>query len=286
VVGDCGKGSRGYKDSAYVVKSKLQEGGGSLGDKVGVKDKVGLASVGVVKTVGSAAGSAAPAVLPSGPQLVVGGAGHSDVGSLQVVGEVLGVNVEEPGPVAAGSVHLLDDHAPERIQAWLLSGPKEIRDAAAVPMKDRVDAVFSALPLALGVAGVFTRAASSEIRGAGNSDEGGVGAVDSVVTPMMVLPSTGVCSSAVGRTDLLVAPAVVAAPPAILQCPEEGLGAGDAVWTAVGKKRKQKMAGQSPLVVRPGPGGEGVGVEGLLRQDSSTSVLKGKVKGKAMQSSK
>ena len=78
----------------------------------------------------------------------------------------------EHGPVAAGSVHLVDDHAPERIQAWLLSGPKEVREAAAVPKKDRVDAVFSALPLALGVAGVFTRAA---LKGAGNSDGGRAG---------------------------------------------------------------------------------------------------------------
>ena len=90
-------------------------------------------------------------------------------------------------------------------------------------------------------------------------------------------------------------------------CPEVDMGDGEALWTAVGKKRKQKKkSGQPPFVVRSVPVEEGSsgqdrqqltkggygreGVEGLSlsieRHATSTTVPKGKMKGIAPQSSK
>ena len=76
-------------------------------------------------------------------------------------------------------VHVPADLAREKIQAWLMSGPKVVQDAAEpkvrpVPKGTRVKEVLSAFATALGVTVEFTGAASSEdLRdgGAGNSDE-------------------------------------------------------------------------------------------------------------------
>ena len=149
--GGCGKGSEGKNSKVFENKMSRMGGGGPLDGVSGIRT-----GGGAVNCSGANKEDSGP--LDDVPHIqMTPAAGSGDCGVDLV-----------PGTVAAGPVHLLDDHAPERIQAWLLSGPKEVRVAAAVPMKDRVDAVFSALPLALGVAGVFTRAARPV---AGNSDE-------------------------------------------------------------------------------------------------------------------
>ena len=182
-----------------------------------------------------------------------------------------GVNLEGSGPLddsliqmatasgpgdcgdAAGSDQL-GDLASDRIQAWLLSGPKLIRDAAAVPRKERIDAVFSALPLALGVPGVFTRATNvPEVGGDGGgenleaidedssvdleSDDGGntdVGVTDLGATPVMDQPYAGGRCSGEGRPILQVEPV-----PATT-IPVGGLEADTMGWNTVVKKGRRR----------------------------------------------
>ena len=153
------------------------------------------------------------------------------------------------GPCLRG--HMPPDQAREKIQDWLMSGPKVVQDAAVpkvgpVPNGTRVKEVLSAFATALGVTVEFPGAASSADLGdgiAGSSDvERSGGSL-----PAQLGEDAGAAGisgeerSGQEGAGLLPALAEPGAPPT---CPVVGLVSSGQGAAASGKGKKKKKAGQ------------------------------------------